>query len=232
MSPLEAARPSSEFPPIGGAKFAMVWRGYEPSEVNEYVTKLTDRAKGLEEKVSALESELEKVSALESELEEARAHSETPAASPANPYESVSDRVADVVRAFDQEVERMRREAEGEAERLVEEAAAEAEQRLHEVDTLRHEAEAEVGQKLADAQAEADRIRLDAQGNAEETLAKAERARKSAERGADKILGQLESRRESLVLEIRAIRERLLDSASDLESLVGSDESTDRVVVP
>jgi len=162
--------------------FGTVFRGYDPNQVLEYLSGVADH-------VEALESQMGK---LELDLREARRQA-TAAQGPGSqdPYDTISARVADLVRTFDQDVERLRAEAEAEVDRL-----------------------------LAEARTEAERLRLDAQDKVAETRAEAERTLRDARIEADKALSGLASRRDALLRELRAMRDRMLDTAKDLETTI------------
>ncbi len=201
---------SDVIPQAGGKRapqptFATVRRGYDPNQVLEYLSGVADH-------VEALESQVRK---LDSDLQQARRH--PPAArSPASqdPYEAVSTRVADLVRTFDQDVERLRAEAEAEVQRL------------------RAETQAEVQRLLAEARADADRMRVDAQANAEETRAEAERALREAKSHADQALSGLAARREALIENLRGMHERMVGTTGELAATIKQAASApDQVVV-
>jgi DivIVA domain-containing protein len=174
--------------------FATVFRGYDPNQVAEYLSGVADH-------VEALESNLHR---LESELREARrqgnAAQDTVAGQ--DPYDGISPRVADLVRTFDQDVERLRAEAEAEVQRLLAEARTESE-RL-----------------MADARTDAERTRLNAQDETAQARAEAERTVREARIESDQALSTLVARRDALVDELRVMRDRMLDTAKDLETTI------------
>jgi cell division septum initiation protein DivIVA len=174
--------------------FATVFRGYDPKQVVEYLSGVADHVEALESNVSQLESE----------LREARLHDigiQDEVVAP-DPYDGISARVADLVRMFDQDVARLRAEAEAEVERLVTDARTESE-RL-----------------MADARIDAERTRLNAQDEAEHARAEAERTLREARSETDQALSALTARRDALVNEIRIIRDRILATAKDLETTI------------
>jgi cell division septum initiation protein DivIVA len=203
--------------------FTMVRRGYDPGEVSEHLKSVTGRTRILEDRVSELESELERVRGQEQPSQ--------PAEAPEDPYEVMSGRMAEVVRALDQDVERMRQEAEAEAKQIVDEARAEAERESRDIEKLRKTAEVEADGMLAEATAEADRIRVDAQATAEDLRAEAEGALEEAQKQADAVLAELTDRRNALVVEMRTLHDRLLDSASRLEPILVAEGAADEIVV-
>ncbi|HSL68260.1 MAG TPA: DivIVA domain-containing protein [Actinomycetota bacterium] len=174
--------------------FATVFRGYDPNQVAEYLSRVADHVEALESNVHQLESE----------LKEARRQGigAQDTGGGRDPYDGISPRVADLVRTFDQDVERLRAEAEAEVQRLLAEARTESE-RL-----------------TADARTDAERTRLNAQDEAAQTRAEAERTLREARIESDQALSTLVARRDALVDELRAMRDRMLDTAKDLETTI------------
>lgn len=164
--------------------FGTVFRGYDPNQVLEYLSGVADHVEALESKIQKLESEL-------GEAHRQGTAFQDQAISGQDPYETISARVADLVRTFDRDVERLRAEADTEVDRL-----------------------------LAEARIEAERIRLDAQEKGAETRAEAERTLREARIEADKALSGLASRRDNLLQELRAMRDQMLDTAKDLETTI------------
>jgi DivIVA domain-containing protein len=174
--------------------FATVFRGYDPNQVAEYLSGVADHVEALESNVHQLESE----------LKEAR-HQGTAVRDTVgdqDPYDGISPRVADLVRTFDQDVERLRAEAEAEVQRLLADARTESE-RL-----------------VADARTDAERTRLNAQDEADQARAEAERTFREARIASDQALSTLVARRDALVDELRAMRDRMLDTAKVLETTI------------
>jgi DivIVA domain-containing protein len=187
--------PSMNVGRIREPMFRTVKRGYDPTEVLEYLGRVADRVEALESRGGQLESEL-----LEARRQSDKVLQDQSLTS-SDPYEAVSTRVADLVRTFD-----------------------------HDVDKLRVEAEAEVDRMLAEARIEAERIRLDSQSKADEAHARAERALRDAGTKADEVLSALGSRREALLGELRAMRLRMLDSVRGLETMI-EEAASDGVLV-
>lgn len=187
--------PSAE--QIRRRQFATVRRGYDPDQVHDYLNQV------------ALQ-----VEALEGELREQRLTPERPAdeqaaapvveaapviepmappvvapeMDPEAAYERISMRFASVLRAADEE-----------AQKLIEQARAEA------------------SKLLDDARAEADRIRVDAQARAEEARSESSAELLRAKAESDRVLGGLEQRRESLLGQMHEMQSRLLAVAQNLE---------------
>jgi cell division septum initiation protein DivIVA len=174
-------------------EFATVWRGYDPTQVIEYLGWVAEHVQALESKVRQLESGKGRPS--DPALTDQALASE-------DPYENVSARVADLVRTFDQDVER-----------------------------LRGEAEAEAASILAEARTDADAVRLDAQSKAEEVRALAERTLNEAQKEADRVLSGLASRRDVLLDELRTMRDRMLDLVGGLEAVIQSGSTGDDMVI-
>jgi cell division septum initiation protein DivIVA len=146
---------------------------------------------GVADHVEALESKMRQ---LESELEAARrqrAAVATQGTANQDPYEMVATRVADLVRTFDLDVAKLRGDAEAEVERMLIEGKASAEQ-----------------------------LNLDAQRKANEIRAQAERSLQDARTESNKVMAGLASHKEALLGELRAMRDRMLDMAKDLETAI------------
>jgi DivIVA domain-containing protein len=174
--------------------FATVFRGYDPNQVAEYLSGVADHVEALESNVHQLESE----------LTEARRQgiAAQDAVGGRDPYDGISPRVADLVRTFDDDVERLRAEAEAEIQRLLADARTESE-RL-----------------MADARTDAERTRLNAQDEADQARAEAERTFREARIASDQALSTLVARRDALVDELRAMRDRMLDAAKVLQTTI------------
>jgi DivIVA domain-containing protein len=156
--------------------FKKAWRGYDPEEVSAHLKRLMSRIRVLEHNAAEFESELEQLREADTGNAEGAASDES--------YETLAQRLAVVLQAFDEDMQRLRTEAQAEADETVEAARAEA-----------------------------DRIRVDAQANAEAIRAEAERAAKEAREQADQLLSGLESRRSTMLVEIRALKDRMLEAA-------------------
>ena len=201
--------------------FATVRRGYDPDQVLEYVTRLTDH-------LDALKTEVRR---LQAELSERDVAPKEQAPTARDQYEGVGARVADLMRTFDQDVERLHQDAEAEASRIVAEARSEADRIHQEAQRLKGEAGAKAERVQAKARTEADRIALDAQSKAEEVRLQAEEALREAQKESDKVLSSLASRRQAMFGELRDMRDRMLSTAKDLESTIERASAEDQVVV-
>jgi len=201
--------------------FGTVRRGYDPAQVLEYVSRLTDQLEALESEVRRLQAERGQRSVAPGE--------QAPAGQ--DGYEGVGARVADLMRTFDEDVERLRRDAEAEADRIVAEGRSEADRIKQEAERLHGEAAAEAERVQGEATTEADRIRLDAQCQAEEVRVQAAEALREAQKESDKVLSSLASQRQALLGELRDMRDRMISTAKDLEATVEGVSAEDQVVV-
>jgi cell division septum initiation protein DivIVA len=166
--------------------FRIVRRGgLDADEVGAHLGRVADHVADLEARIHELEAKLD-------EKERAVPVEE---AGRLDAYEDVSSRIADLLRIFDDDVERLRGDAKAEAERL-----------LHE------------------SQAEAERSRSEAEKLSSEAAVEAERVVRDAEQRAEAILSDLRARRSGLVEECRRIREGLARAMSAVDSVL-SDRS-------
>ena len=200
--------------------FTTVRRGYDPAQVLECVTRLTDH-------VEALESEVRRLR----ELGQRGVAFEEQAPTGQDRYEGAGARVADLMRAFDEDVERLRRDAEAEAGRIVAEARSEADRLHQEAERSGGEAAVEAERVQAEARTDADRIRLDAQSKAEDVRLQAAEALREAQKESDKVLSSLASRRQAILGELRDMRDRMISTAKDLETTLEGVSAEDQVVV-
>ena len=174
--------PSAIAARIRNPGFSIVKRGFDPNQVTDYLGKLADRVQALESRAQRLEAELEAARRQNGSSAHEQADSD--------PYEAASGRMATLMRTFDENVERLRREADEEA-----------------------------GRTVSGARSEADRILLDAQSRAEERRAAAEQALQDAHAEAERTLSSLTAHRETVVSELRAFHDRLIDAARALDSI-------------
>lgn len=202
--------PSATAGSLNMPTFSTVRRGYDPDQVLEYVTRLTDHLDALETEVRRLQEE------------------QAPTAQ--DEYEGVGARVADLMRTFDQDVEKLRQDAEAEAGRIVAEARVKADRIQQGAEKSRGEAAAKAERVQAKARTEADKIRLDAQSKAEDLRHQAIEALREAKEQSDRVLSGLASRREALMEELRAIRDRMVDTTRGIEATIEAG-ARDQVVV-
>ncbi len=204
--PSSSAQSSGERPqPV----FDTVRRGFDQDQVLEYL-------KGVAELVETLQS---RVKELESELTEARRQKDeiaqgAPVEGAADPYEALSARVTDLMRTFDQDVDRLRREAQLDADRVRGEAMVEAER------------------TRSEAKGEADRVRSEVQGIEADARVHAERLIREAREESDRILGDSKTLREAALSEFRIMRDRMAKAVRELEAITQTEEpEAERLVV-
>ncbi|HEX5950045.1 MAG TPA: DivIVA domain-containing protein, partial [Actinomycetota bacterium] len=101
--------------------FTTVRRGYDPAQVLTFVKQARERIEALETRITDLEEERDRIAkdrdiALESWDSTKK-----------EPYDAMAGRLADLMRSFDSEVEKLRADAQAESERTLSEAREEAE---------------------------------------------------------------------------------------------------------
>ncbi|GBC86230.1 Cell division protein DivIVA [bacterium HR12] len=161
-------------------EFVAVRRGYDPAQVREFLEQVADQVQQLEAMLR--EARLEAENAIRA--------AEQPKV---DPYEQLAGRVAGLLRAVDEEAERLRREARAEAERI-----------------------------LSEARADAERIRSEAESRAAELRAEAEAALREAREQADRTIAGLATKRDELVEQLARMQERLVGVARELESTISA----------
>jgi DivIVA domain-containing protein len=159
-------------------EFVTIRRGYDPDQVREFLERVAVQVQQMEEMIR--DARLEAEAALRASAEPR-----------VDPYQQLSARLTDVIRAADEAAERVRREAGEDVERM-----------------------------LSAARADADRVRTDAQAKAEEARASADRALREARDQADRTIAGLSTRRETLVGQLAQMQARLLGVAEQLESAI------------
>jgi cell division initiation protein len=186
--------PSAE--QIRRRQFATVRRGYDPDQVHDYLNQVALQVEALEgelreQRLAPAEEPFAPVAEAAPVLEAPPAMPPpaiSPEADTEAAYERISQRFASVLKAADEEAQKLIEQARDEATKLLEEARAEA-----------------------------DRIRVDAQAKAEEAKSESSDELLRAKAEADRVLGGLEQRRESLLGQMHEMQSRLLAVAQNLE---------------
>ncbi|HZP90084.1 MAG TPA: DivIVA domain-containing protein [Actinomycetota bacterium] len=160
-------------------EFVTTRRGYDQDQVRDYLDQVATQVERMQEMLRQARREAENAVAARSN------------AASGDPYEQFAARLGGLIRAAEDEAERIRREARDEAERV-----------------------------LREARADADRIRLDAQSKAEEARESAERALREAREAADRTIAGLDLRRNALMEQLTSMQERLLTAARELGSAI------------
>jgi DivIVA domain-containing protein len=197
-------------------RFKTVKRGYDPSQVLEYLTRVADRVQALEGRVRELESELDGALQQRGEAPETQTHEHV------DPIDVVSAQVAELMKSFDRDVGRLHQDAEVEAERIVDEARIEAERIEVSARGLREQTQTEAAGVLDEAKSEADRIRLDAHNQAEEVRTAAARMMQDARDEAERDLSGLKADREGVLTELQVMQDGLVATVSQLAAIVRS----------
>ncbi len=172
--------------------FDLVRRGYSPDQVREHLKRGEERMRELEARLARAVGE----------LADARQSVESAATARRDPLEGVSQHVVDLVRGFDEEIERQRRMADLEATGL-----------------------------LAEARTEAARMRMDAQSVADQSRGQAERMLAEAREEAARIREQVETLRASTMSDVRELRDRMRASLRELDAAVPDEPGQPRVIV-
>jgi len=122
--------------------FKTTRRGYDPTQVDDHIRRMTERSEVVENQVRKLRAELERARGeRDTAVRERDSALEERAPADALTYEQVSSRMADLMMGVDREVERIRAEAEAEADRIVADARNEASRLQTEAEGTRFEAD-------------------------------------------------------------------------------------------
>ena len=209
----------SEDAGLPASTFDTVRRGFAPDQVAEYLQRVTTLVLSLEARLSEMTSELLET---KRERDEARAALEVSAGR--DPNHGASDRVTELVQTFDHEVSGLLRDAEVEAESLRSDVRMEA-------DRILALAREEAKRFLGEADAEAEQIRADARMLERESQIRAGRLIIEAREEADRAESHLGTVRGRVLDTFRDIRERTIAALGEVEALIESGATSDRVVI-
>lgn len=203
--------PSAE--QIRRREFASVRRGYDPTQVRDYLGQVATQVETLEKGLREAKMQAGTKTLTPGEALAGRMASETtvgagPVMTPAPQVAPKDDAYARLTARFGRMIE----SADREATSVVDEAKSDATRILDE------------------ARGEADRVRLDAQARAEEARQQGNEALQKAKLEADRILGSLATRRESLVSQMQEMQSKLLSVAKDLESAMDERDAASATV--
>jgi DivIVA domain-containing protein len=193
------------------ADFQQVRRGYAPDEVTAHLQLVAQHVADLEARVRELDAQLAD-------------RQQSAGADAGDPYDVVAARIADLVRSFDEDVARMRLDAETEVERILQEAREQAERTRQEAqaevdrsqqaaDTVRQQAEADAARIISDVTERSRRLFADAQQEAEESVS------------------GLRSRRDALLEDLSQINHWLDETSGRLGAILERATPQDSVVV-
>jgi DivIVA domain-containing protein len=210
---------SSKDAGLPASEFDTVRRGYAPDQVAEYLQRVAALVLSLEAELSEKTSEL-----LETKRERDDARAALEASAARDPNDGASDRVTELVQTFDHEVSGLLRDAEVEAERLQSDVRMEA-------DRILAHAREEAKRVLGEADAEADRIRADARMLERQSQLRAGRVILEAREEADRAESHLATVRGRMLETFGDIRERTITALGEVEAVIQSGATSDRVVI-
>jgi len=189
--------------------FRVVRRGYDRVQVEKYLD------------------------SLEGDVGHARQRAKEAPEDPASQarYAAASDHVAQVMRALDDEVERLRAQAIEEVNRMLAEAGADADRIQQDAESRANEVRNLADNALQEARSAADVIQGDAQERAKETLATADGLLNEARQQADQVLADLEHWRRSLYGKLKRTRNAVDDALSSLDSEIDEERGPSEVVL-
>jgi cell division septum initiation protein DivIVA len=169
--------------------FRTVRRGFDRDEVVAYLGQVAEYVADLEGRMQDLEAKLSELEHVEPSEDEARRDA----------YERAAGRIADLVRTFDSEVERMKADAQTEADRILEESRDEAERLRAEANKLHEEATAESQRVVAEARWKADSMNSDLRARRTELIESCRRIQEGLRRSlsaVDRVLSEVGDREE------------------------------------
>lgn len=199
--------------------FDTVRRGFAPDQVAEYLKRVATSVLSLESRLEETRAEL-----LETRRERDSAIAALETSAGPDPYATVSQRVTELVRGFDDQVGGLLRDAEVEAERVLSEVRTEAGRILM-------QAREEADRTIAEARAEAERTRADAQTMEQESRARAARLMYEARQQTDRAEKDLGALRESVLETFRDIRDRTVSALGEVEAVIERKASPEDVVI-
>jgi cell division septum initiation protein DivIVA len=211
------ARSEDAGPPT--PSFDTVRRGFAPDQVAEYLQRVATFVLSLEARLTETMSEL-----LETKRDRDDARAALEASAAQDPNDGASDRVTQLVQTFDHEVSGLLRDAEIEAERLRSDVRMEADRILV---LARQEAKRVIGE----ADAEAERMRADARMLERESQIRAGRLIIEAREEADRAESHLGTVRGRMLDTFRDIRERTITALGEVEAVIESGATHDRLVI-
>lgn len=186
--------------------FTTVRRGYDPAQVLTFVKQARERIEALETRIGDLEEERDRIA------KDRDVALESWDSTKKEPYDEMAGRLADLMRSFDSEVEKLRADAQAESERTLSEARAEAERILEHSQGADTEAREQAEEIVRQAREEAEGIRAKARTE------------------ADEVESELFAVYGSTINELRGIRDHLQKAVHEVD-LVLESAPEERVVV-
>ena len=199
--------------------FDKVRRGFAPDQVAGYLKRVATNVLSLESRLEETRTEL-----LETRRERDSAIAALETSAGPDPYATVSQRVTELVRGFDDQVGGLLRDAEVEAERVLSEVRTEAGRILA-------QAREEADRTIAEARVEAERTRADAETIEQESRIRAARSMYEARQEtyrAEKDLGAL---RATVLETFRDIRDRTVTALGEVEAVIEREGAASDAVV-
>jgi DivIVA domain-containing protein len=209
---------------IRSATFATARKGFDPHEVVTYLEQLASDMERLQNRVRQLEAEKAEAEAQPA----ARQIRAVPDA--AGPSEHAAH-ITELIRRFDEDVRMMKVEAEAEVKAAVGAARAEADEIRREARLEREEAVADAASIVAQAQVDAQRMQQEARARADELDAAAQRTLREARAGADEIVRSLAANRQTIVDDVRRMRDELVMTLARVDAILAEREDADRLIV-
>ncbi|MHB8464513.1 MAG: DivIVA domain-containing protein [Acidimicrobiales bacterium] len=212
---------SADRPDVGRRTFSTSFRGFDQGEVRAYLGMLATQFTALNERIAALEAE----------LEEARRPAERPAVDVASLTAALGEETGNVLRVARQTADELRARAEEGAARTLREAHEEATRIRGSAESVLAERSAEAEQVAARIRAageeDAARVRTQAETESQSKIAQAVATGKDmvgqAQAARERVLADLSRRRNSALHQIEALRggrERLIASFTGARSEV------------
>jgi cell division septum initiation protein DivIVA len=198
--------------------FNRVRRGFAPDQVAEYLKRVAASVLMMESRLEETRNELletrrDRDAAL-AELESARHQ----------PYDDVSDRVTELVRAFDAQVGDLQRSAQAEADRVLLDARMEA-------DRIVGGARVEAERISSEAREEADRARARAELDEAESRILADRIVSEAKAEASRAESDVAAMRDKALETFRDIHSRTVAALGELEAVIERGAMPELVVI-
>jgi DivIVA domain-containing protein len=209
---------------IRSATFPTVRKGFDPKEVTAYLERLAIDVERLQNRVGQLEAEKADAGA-------SPTASDMRAAPDRDAFNDHAAHIAELMRRFDEDVRMMRVEAEAEVNGALVAARTEADEIRREARLEREEAVADAASVVARAQADAQRVQQDAQLRADELDAEAQRALREARSHADEVLRSIAASRQTIVDDVRRMRDELVMTLARVDAVLAEREDADRLIV-
>jgi len=230
-----APQPAPTSEAIRTATFRTVRKGFDQKEVGAYLNRVSREVEGLQRRLRLLEAATpgaRLVPPAPVAAEPAKPSQPTrPQPNPDDAYKGAAATIAQLMRRFEEDVRKLRHEAETEAESSLTAARADADRIRQEAAKLRQTAEADATAAIAQARSDADKILAEAQGRADELDGAAQRALRDARVRADEVMRNIAAGRRDVIEDLRKMRDGLVETLARLDQAIDEREHDDVVVV-